>query len=230
MKKNTVHKLSVKDLISLDAFLRKQTSDMSLVKAHGFITAVASFPELYMPSDWVPVLVGELKFLHDQTPVSIMLEKLVHLYRQITTNLDSDNHFEFLLSPAEPTTTLEKATYSNIQDWCNGFCLALVWNEEAWLNIREEYITKACTTFFMLTDLINAAPDAHLATEWQKDKQILIKNLPDLVKALYVFWVGKHKAIMAKDMYNVRYEVCPCGSKKSYQSCCMMEAADAVIH
>ena len=230
MKKNTVHKLTNSELITLDTFLRKQTSDMSLVKAHGFITAIASFPELFMPSDWVPILVGELKFLHDQTPVSIMLEKLIVLYRQITTSLDSEQPFEFILSATEPTINMDKATYSSIQEWCNGFCLALVWNETAWLNVREDYITKACTTFFMLTDLINAAPYAPIASDWQKDKQTLIKNLPDLVKALYIYWVGKHKASLMKDMYVMRYESCPCGSKKSYHNCCLLEAAEAMIH
>lgn len=230
MKKNTLNKLANHELIALDNFLRHQTTDMNLVKAHGFITAIASFPELFMPSEWIPILVGELKFLHDQTPVGVMLEKLITLYKQITTNLDSEQTFEFLLSPDQPTINIEAATYSDIQEWCNGYCLALIWNEEAWINVHEEYITKACTTFFMLTDLINTAPDAHLANEWQKDRQILIKNLPDLVKALYVFWVNKHKALLSRDLYNVRYEVCPCGSKKSYQGCCMLDAVEAVLH
>ena len=86
MKNNTSHKLSCKELIALDGFLRNQTSDMTLVKAHGFITAIASFPELFMPSEWIPILVGDLKFLHDQTPVHIMLEKLITIYKQIAAN------------------------------------------------------------------------------------------------------------------------------------------------
>lgn len=230
MKKNTTHKFTIRELIALDSFLRKQTSDMSLVKAHGFITAIASFPEIFMPSEWVPILVGELKILHDQIPVNIMLEKLITLYKQITNSLNGDEPFEFILSPNDPTISIEKATYANIQEWCNGYCLALVWNEEAWLNVKEEYITKACTTFFMLTDLINAAPDEHRAVEWQSDKQILIKNLPDLIKALYIYWLSKHKNALMKDLHTYRHEACPCGSKKSYRNCCQIEAIEAVIH
>lgn len=230
MKKNTVHKLTIRELISLDTFLQQQTTEMTLVKAHGFITAIASFPEMFMPSDWVPILVGELKMLHDQTPVGIMLEKLVALYKQVSTSLDSEQDFEFIFSATDPTHSIRNASYASIQEWCNGYCLALVWNEEAWLNVKEEYITKACTTFFMLTDLINTAPDAHLSQEWQQDKQILVKNLPELVKALYIYWIGKHKSSLLKELQAVRYVACPCGSKKSYQSCCLMEATDAVLH
>lgn len=230
MKKNTVYKLTIRELIALDNFFKKQTTDMSLVKAHGFITAVASFPEMLMPSEWIPILVGELKLLNDQAPISIILEKLVNLYKQVAHNLGSEQNFEFIFSALDPAINIQHATYDNIQEWCNGYCLALVWNEEAWLNVKEEYITKACTTFFMLTDLINAAPDANLTLEWQKDKQILVKNLPDLVKALYIYWMGKHKAALMHEMHNVRYTKCPCGSKKAYQSCCLIEVSEAILH
>lgn len=230
MKKNTVHKLTTRELIALDSFLRKQTSDMSLVKAHGFITAVASFPELFMPSEWIPLIVGELKSVHANVPINVMLEKLVTLYKQVTTNLNAETKFEFLLSATDPTIEIDKATYGNIQEWCNGYCLALVWNEDAWLNIKEDYITKACTTFFLLTDLINAATDAHRAVEWQHDKQLLVKNLPDLVKALYIYWLSKHKNSMVKDIHAARHQTCPCGSSKSYRNCCLIEAAEASIH
>lgn len=230
MKKNTVHKFTTRELITLDGFLRKQASDMSLVKAHGFITAIASFPEIFMPSEWIPILVGELKILHDQIPINVMLEKLITMYKQITSNLNSEETFEFLFSATDPTVSIDKAAYDNIQEWCNGYCLALVWNEDAWLNVSEDYITKACTTFFMLTDLINAAPDLHRVSEWQKDKQILIKNLPDLVKALYIYWVSKHKNSMMKDMHSYRHESCPCGSNKAYRNCCLIEADQAILH
>ncbi len=230
MKKNTVHKLTIRELIALDTFLRQQTSDMSLVKAHGFITAVASFPGMFMPSEWIPVLVGELKLLHDQTPISIMLENLVLLYKQIAANLETEQDFEFILNSTDPTLHIRNASYESIQEWCNGYCLALVWNEEAWLNIKEEYISKACTTFFMLTDLINAAPDEHLAAEWQQDKQILVKNLPGLVNALYAYWMNKHKANLLNDLHTIRYVACPCGSKKLFHVCCLLEAEQASLH
>lgn len=230
MKKNTVQKFSIAELIALDSFLRKQSSDMSLIKAHGFITAIASFPDVFLPSEWIPVLVGELKVLHDQAPLNIMLENLITLYKQITNSLNSDDPFEFLLSATNPDLNINQATYLNIQEWCNGYCLALVWNEEAWLNVKEEYISKACTTFFMLTDLINAAPDEDKALEWQQDKQILINNLPDLVKALYMYWLSKHRSSLLRDLHGFRSEICPCGSKKSYRNCCLIEAAEAVLH
>lgn len=230
MKKNTVHKLTIRELISLDAFLRGQATDMSLTKAHGFITAVASFPEMIMPSEWIPLLVGELKLLHDQTPISLMLENLVILYKQIAQNLESEHDFEFTFSPTDPAQSIRNASYASIQEWCNGYCLALVWNERAWLNIKEEYISKACTTFFMLTDLINAAPDAHLSNEWQQDKQILIRNLPDLVKALHMYWSNKHKSSLINELHSIRFASCPCGSKKAYQSCCLLEADQASLH
>lgn len=230
MKNNTLQKFSVDDLLKLDHFLKHQASDMSLVKAHGFITAVVSFPELLMPSEWVPVLVGELKFLHDHTPVNIMLEKLITMYRQITANLNSNDPVEFLLSAEQPNLKIDNAPYSSIQEWCRGYCLALVWNEGEWLNIKEDFITKACSTFFMLTDLISSTSDSQLSNEWQEDKMLLVKNLPDLIKALYVYWLNKHRNALAKDMQQMRHTACPCGSKKQYRNCCLLEATEAMLH
>jgi uncharacterized protein len=230
MKNNTLIKLSNDELIKLDQFLRRQTSDMTLVKAHGFITAVVSFPELLMPSEWMPILVGELRPLHDHTPIDFMLEKLITMYRQINANLNSNDPFEFLLSSEKPELRLEDATYSDVQEWCNGFCLALVWNENEWLNVKESFITKACATFFMLTDLINSNNDPIKSIEWQTDKLILVKNLPDLVKGLYAYWLNKHRNTMQKDMLNLRHSSCPCGSKRQYRNCCWLEATEAVLH
>lgn len=234
MKNNTPLKFTPKELIDLDSFLRNQTSDMTLVKAHGFITAIVSFPELFMPSEWIPVLVGDIKFLHDHTPVNIMLEKLVTIYRQIVRNFGTNSNFEFILSAEQPGLTIDKAPYASIQEWCNGYCLALIWNEHEWLNIKEDFITKACTTFFMLTEIINFTNERKKLEEWNKDKQLLIKNLPDLILALYNYWLNKQKSRAAMSNSELHLHshnsVCPCGSKKQYHNCCYIEAAEAVFH
>ncbi len=230
MKNNTFQRLTSKELISLDSFLRNQTNDMTLVKAHGFITAIASFPELFMPSEWIPILVGEIKFLNDQTPVHIMLEKLVTIYKQTSANLQSNNIFQFILSTQDTNLSTTTAPYSIVQEWCNGYCLALVWNEDDWLHAKEDFITKACTTFFMLTDLINTTPDHNRSIEWQRDKQVLLKNLPDLVKALYTYWLGEQKSALSRELHIARHENCPCGSRKQFRNCCLQESCDAVLH
>jgi len=214
MKTAHTPRFSSNELLALDSFLRSQTGDMSLVKAHGFMTAIVSFPDLFMPSEWIPILVGELKYLHDQIPAKKMLNKLMTMYKQITDSLGSNKMFEFILSADQPNLSLDAAPYSCIQEWCNGYCLALVWNEEEWLHTEEEFITQACATFFMLTDLIKTK-------EVKSDKTKLIKNLPELVKALYTYWSRKQNEIN---------KPCPCGSTKQYNRCCLLERTAAVIH
>lgn len=235
MKNNTSLKFTPKELINLDSFLRNQTSDMTLVKAHGFITAIVSFPTLFMPSEWIPVLVGDIKFLHDHTPVHIMLEKLVTIYKQIVRNLTTNNNFEFIFSAEQPDLTIDNAPYARIQEWCNGYCLALIWNEREWLNVKEDFVTKACTTFFMLTEIINFTNERKKLEEWNQDKQLLIKNLPDLIVALYSYWLNKQKSqnttVSNHELHmHSKLYVCPCGSQKQYRNCCRIKAADAVFH
>jgi yecA family protein len=192
-------KFSSNELIDLDSFLRNQTGDMSLVKAHGFMTAIVSFPDMFMPSEWIPLLVGELKYLEDQSCAQKMLDKLMTMYKQITNSLGSNRMFEFLLSADQPNLTLDNAPYSYIQEW---------------LHSDEKFITQACATFFMLTDLIKS-------TDYKKDKSKLIKNLPELVKALYIYWSSKQNEIQ---------KPCPCGSTKQFNRCCLLEKASAVLH
>lgn len=230
MKNNTLQRFTTTELQDLDLFLRSQTSNMSLVKAHGFITAIVSFPDLFLPSEWIPILVGELKFDANNPLNKIMLDRLITIYRQISDSLGSERTFEFILSADHPCAPLEKAAYSSIQEWCNGYCLALVWNETEWLHVAEEYITQACATFFMITDLIQNNKQEYTKQD-KNDKKKLVKNLPDLVKALYIYWLGKQD-----DMFNIvppksqQDTLCPCGSYKTYHSCCWLELTAAILH
>ncbi len=230
MKNILIEKFSPHELLALDKFLRKQSNDMSLVKAHGFITAIVSFPELLMPSEWIPILVGELKILHDGIPVNLMLDKLITMYRQITASLRSEQMFEFVLSAEDPHLTLAQAPFQAVQEWCHGYCMALVWNEEEWLYAKEDFITKACATFFMLSEMINITPQHQHAGDWQDDKKVLVRNLPDLVKALYTYWLGEHRYVLAREIQSLRTQQCPCGSHKSYNNCCQIELAQASLH
>lgn len=230
MKNNSLQRFTTTELQDLDAFLRSHTSKMSVVKAHGFITAIVSFPDLFLPSEWIPILVGELKLKPDCKQNKLMLDRLITMYRQVSDSLSSNRSFEFLLSADQPYLNLENAAYSSIQEWCNGYCLALVWNEEEWLNVPEEYITHACATFFMLTDLMQSNKQYASITA-KEDKHKLINNLPELVKALYVYWLGKQD-----DLFNFipprsqQNTPCTCGSNKLYYSCCWLEVVDSVIH
>jgi uncharacterized protein len=228
MKNNTLTRFSNTELQDLDAFLRRQTSNMSLVKAHGFITAIVSFPDLFLPSEWIPILLGELNNGGSNNSNKLMLDRLITMYRQISDSLGSDKRFEFLFSADEPSLSIEQASYSHIQEWCNGYCLALVWNESEWLNVAEDYITQACATFFMITDLISNAKQG-LRTKLS-DKRYLVKNLPDLVKALYVYWLGKQDDMLFAAPQIHRDIICPCGSTRNYYDCCWIELSEAVIH
>lgn len=217
MENYTLQGFTSNELLDLDLFLRKQTSGMSLVKAHGFITAIVSFPDLFMPSEWIPILVGDIKPSKDNTPTKPMLDKLITMYQQISANLNSSNKFQFLLSPYQPHLNLDSAPISNVQEWCHGYCLGLVWNETEWLNSEEEFLTKACATFFMLSDLIQ-----------HNMQNILVKNLSELVKALHTYWLHKQDSIITRGIQN--NEPCPCGSTKKFGNCCLIELAAAVIH
>lgn len=226
--KNNTQKFALTELQALDDFLRSQTSNMTLVKAHGFITAVASFPDLFLPSEWIPVLIGDFKPNSNDELNKIMLDSLITMYRQIGDCLGSERRFDFLLSAQQPNLTIEQASPAEIQEWCNGYCLALVWNETEWLNVAEEFITQACATFFMITDLIkNSQLDVKVG---KSDKRKLIKNLPELVKALYIYWLGKQDDLFVIPSRSHNDTLCPCGSFKLYNDCCWLEMSVAVVH
>lgn len=222
MKNRGIEPLSSRAVIELDTYLKNQTADMSLVKAHGFITAVVSFPNLFMPSEWIPILVGELKNKQDKVQANIMVDNLITIYLQITDSLTSIDDFKFLLSPEHPELNLETAPCSYVQEWCRGYCLALIWNDEEWLNAEEHFVTQACTTFFKLTNTIKDHADPQ-----QND---LIQHLPKLVKMLYIYWLGEQNNNFIQHLKNLRNEPCPCGSRKKYSFCCFLEVKESVMH
>lgn len=181
MKNNTATACSFSELKFLDHFLRDHTEDMSIIKAHGFLTAVISFSEVYKPSTWLPLLAGNLSEQPLETARAAQ-DGLINLYQQIIKDLHSEKEFNFLLSADYPELHISNADPSAIKDWCSGYCLALVWKGRAWLHNEQETIINACTSFFVLAELIT--------TESVTCKKIMKKNLGEIVQSLYVYWLS----------------------------------------
>lgn len=185
MQNNTAYKSDFSELKFLDKVLQESNQDMSLIKAHGFLTALASFPSTHKPQEWLPILVGNLKNTQPATNQAAC-NGLTNLFQQIHFSLYSDQEFKFLLSTEYPELHLKQVRYSSIQEWCKGYCLALVWQDQQWLYQDQEYITNACATFFVIADL--------LGTGEVSNQELLVNSLPEIVKSLFLYWHGNSYA------------------------------------
>ncbi len=181
MQKSTAIKTDFTELKFLDKVLHDNNEDMSLIKAHGFLTALASFPTQHQPHEWLPILAGNLQANNGATKRTTH-KALLSLYQQIKVSLYSDQEFKFLLSLEYPNLELRQVRYSNVQEWCRGYCLALVWQDQQWLYKEQEYITNACATFFVIADL--------LGSNEISNQDLLVNSLPEIVKSLFVYWHG----------------------------------------
>lgn len=181
------------DLEKLDSFLRANCNDVSVVKAHGFFTAVASFPKLIMPSEWIYVLIPEFNSIRNHPDSAKTLTSLIGLFLRTAKDILRSDEIRIILSAQDPYLTLSDAPVSLIQEWCNGYCTALMWNDGIWLNTDHKYISQACSSFFLLTQTIKDNDKVNI------NKQTIVNEIPILVKALFLFWLSDNEHLKISD-------------------------------
>ena len=235
MKFMTTQKLSAGELRSLNTYLLACNDSMSVVKAHGFMTAILSFPEVITPSEWLPAIIGDDPEFCSEGHAEYILGSIMHVYNHVAAGLQHNRPFSFILSAEQPQLGLQKAPEACIQEWCEGYCKALSWNEMAWFQEEESIVAKTCAVFFLLAKIFkpeDILKSHKIVTNWEKEKHTLITDLPVIVKGLSRFWwatrQGTHNALNDWE----EELSCLCGSGRHYMRCCFEKtpSKERVLH
>lgn len=195
---------------------------MRIDKLQGFLCAVASSPDMILPSRWMPAALGgeiEYETLEHAEEVTALL---MNFYNSVVSSLHDNLPPQLIL---KPLSSINKQP--DYQTWCNGYILGWSLSTEEWLRRGNEPLKNLTFPILLLSGAFKEeaelkgqeiAPD----DEYSKASQDCAEMLPQAVMGIYNFWLSKRHSTPAKrDAVKLgRNEPCPCGSGKKFKQCC----------
>lgn len=225
--------LSDADLDALAGFLDalpNQDAVMSLSMADGFFTALALSPDMVMPGEWLPWVVGGEPAFDNPAQAQQMLTLLMRHYNACQSRMRA-NPPEF-----DPIYLYNDSSEEAwVADWCHGFVGGVNLRSDAWqeaLPLEEDA--------FLLELLVGMStlpppgeepppmPDDPTEQElmWVQTRDVAVHALEDY-RAKYdpiANWeMMVEMTLMGlrdRVLHPVRNSDCPCGSGKAFEHCC----------
>lgn len=145
---------------------------------HGFITGLAVAPALVKPSQWQPLLFGEIEF--ESESQLQLLQSLMALYNEIMQNCMN----EAIKLPTECKLSTDKPELSvnsgqPLPQWCTGFLNALNLIEVSQLSeLQMHMLTMAEMSFLTFTSYVNLRAACRYAGEnWRSEARTIRRQL-----------------------------------------------------
>lgn len=210
----------------------------------GFLFGVAITPDIVMPSEWLPKVVGEEMITVDSDSEADRLFKtLLRVITDLTSRFQENSlHFPFDLDA--PTDEM----LDEIEDWAYGLNEALQLRPDCWLEYMPEsvpekdaetYDKELLTALAVIKGLARPDEAAKVLTmkgadQEEQPEHLLATLFAILPKAVSV--VLDHATALERERLEHlrrqpphppqmpklgRNDPCPCGSGKKYKKCCM---------
>jgi uncharacterized protein len=175
--------LSQLDLARLDRFLHSGACGpeaMGLSHAHGFLTAVASGPELLESSEWLRLMFDEPVF-ESGNDAQEMLGLAMRLYQEIEMGLRGEAGFRPVL---EYVRDSGGDTHVDAQLWCRGFVAGFALFRERWTREARGMLDTPLSVIFRLSEMRGLMDPAYVG---------LCDALPDAAGAVYRYWQAERR-------------------------------------
>lgn len=223
----------------LQAFLENASRPPGTLKYHelqGFLFAVASAPELVMPSEWMPIVFGD----HGAEYAS--LEEAREITAALMAAYNSINAAVFENRATLPDDCpLREPPLANLEDdapvalWSSGFLQGHQWLEESWdayvpKQLDEEYASILLTlSFFSSRKLAEGFCAETGDNDLASMAATIVRILPDALAEYAHFGRSIQQAISEAEAKKAavprrpkvgRNDPCPCGSGRKYKKCC----------
>lgn len=163
-----------------------EQGSMPLDVAQGFLTAILSGPQMIMPGQWLPLVLGEAELVSEEEAQTIM-ELIMSLYNSILAELENGEYAPMILSMEEGH---EDDPLPLPYGWCEGYIMG--WNqhgesamddmaadEEAALHLGPV----AAFLMYQEDQLLNP-PD-------EKEHRLAVDRLADSALGLYRWWLPR---------------------------------------
>lgn len=214
-----------KKLRQLDDFLLSAAVSedaMLLSELDGFLAGLTVCPELIMPSEWLPVALGEDgPVFEDEHQAEAIINLIMGHFNDIGGGLDRSRY--------HPIYDIDAHDNVMWETWIEGFWRAVMLRPEAWLAFGAIDDGDLQTAMFSLTRLYEIAttPPAELqALESDSEQEELAPDIiPHAVEILHRARLAQAKPMPAPAKRSHpkvgRNEPCPCGSGKKFKNCCL---------
>ncbi len=199
---------------------------MLLSELDGFLAGILVCPELIMPREWLPVVLGQedgsLGALNDEAALQETVELVLEHYNAVSRELQGcDGSYR----PVFDIDTRHDETLWEL--WAGGFGRAMELRPESWAAITRADDEGAMLALAGMTALVSLADDG-TGTAYDRERTAaLTEAAPDLIPE-WVETLNRSRLLHAMDQPRApakstkvgRNDTCPCGSGKKYKKCC----------
>lgn len=172
---------------TLDAYLNSDNSPdecLGLSELDGFLTGVICCPVVIMPSEWLPVALGDALV---DVPAEI-IELIMQRYNEIVATLNSST------AVLEPVFWRAKEGHVIAMDWCEGFMDAVALRQADW----DAFVATKQGKRWMqpieshLFDEHGVSLSGVSERELDSHLDRAAKKIPETVPKIFSFWQSKH--------------------------------------
>jgi uncharacterized protein len=211
------------DLGVLDRFLMSDAApdnSMGLSDLDGFLTGILVGPDLVMPSEWLPRILGGEKPVFESTEqAQEVLAAIMGRYNEIAQSLDGhpDDLNPIYWENAEKNIVIAA-------DWAEGFLEAVEMRADAWLPLIRD--KKAGILLMPILALCGDREEQSMLPLDAETEAEIVAEAPEMIPvcvcAIRHFWherMGQSSPIRHPPKIG-RNDPCPCGSGRKYKRCC----------
>ena len=222
---------------TLRAFLEDSRRPAGTLRYHelqGFLFAVASSPELVEPSEWMPIVYGDVQPEYASIDEArVVIGELMALYNAVNSAIVTGR------GALPPDCTFRNELLENldaaspVSQWSRGFLQGHQWLEDVWdayvpSELDDEFAAMLMTLSFFASKDIAEAFCAETEAKNLAELAATIKRMLPTAAAEYAH-LGRtihqvvHESEPAAQSRNAkigRNEPCPCGSGRKYKRCC----------
>jgi uncharacterized protein len=219
-------------LETLGEFLDQLSEDgaMDLEELDGFFAALHSCPELVMPSEYLPEILGDglenEEILPNPEAAQLFMGLIMHHWNAVGDALRSEDFFLPLLLEDD-----EGKSYGN--NWALGFLRGMDMRTESWREILDDE-EKAGWLIPIFALAHEQDPDPELRPYRKpmtdEEREHLLAGISGAVTEMYGYF-APHRKLKAEELREQdlfgkqapkigRNDPCYCGSGKKYKKCC----------
>ena len=223
--------LSDDELDRLSEFLDGLSSPqaMNIERLDGFFCALIAGPELVMPSEYWPLVLGQDPA--DETAPAF--ESLEHAQEIMGLLQRHWNGIAATLNAGEiyaPLMLIDENGVTRGNDWAKGFVEGLELRSNSWQQfLQDDDAASAIIPMFALAHENDPDPDLRFDTPSTEEREdLLIHMTAGLVRIHRYFAAARGFPVpsepFVRDMPKVgRNDPCPCGSGKKFKHCCLRQ-------
>jgi uncharacterized protein len=212
--------LSPQELDRLEVLLGSDTfrgEAMPLDALQGLFFAVASAPDLILPSHWLPVALGEGPEYESREQAQEALELVMRFYNQCVRAAKADD-FTLLLYQREGGS-------DDLETWCAGYLDGVDLSAPAWHEAGDpDEVDELLFPFIVLAgELPDSEKRQFRPAEWHELVKSCEETIGDAIVEVREYWNvvrNPPTTVRRESPKTGRNDPCPCGSGKKFKQCC----------